>query len=107
MTLIHQNGENNSDTRFDRLRQAEAKSHCCVRGSSAFGYVVVVSILLPRPTVAIMQWKNEIEAYTEGLKVAIWHGASREGNIKELVKFDIVRLFSSASFASALLCDRY
>lgn len=40
-----------------------------------------------------MQWKNEIEAYTDGLKIAIWHGAAREGNIKELVKYDIVRRY--------------
>ena len=38
-----------------------------------------------------MQWKNEIEAYTDGLSICIWHGASREVNIKELQKFDVVR----------------
>lgn len=37
-----------------------------------------------------MQWRNEIEAHTEGLKVLVWHGASRESNIKELKKYDVV-----------------
>ncbi|KAI5122131.1 hypothetical protein M0805_000779 [Coniferiporia weirii] len=46
--------------------------------------------LIVAPTVAIMQWRNEIEAYTDGFKIAIWHGASREANIKELQKFDVV-----------------
>ncbi|KAH8115819.1 SNF2 family N-terminal domain-containing protein [Phellopilus nigrolimitatus] len=46
--------------------------------------------LIVAPTVAIMQWKNEIEAYTDGFKIAIWHGASREVNMKELQKFDVV-----------------
>ena len=45
-----------------------------------------------RPTVAIMQWKNEIEAFTEGYSVLVWHGASRESKIKELQKFDVVCL---------------
>jgi DNA repair protein RAD16 len=31
--------------------------------------------LVVAPTVAIMQWKNEIEAHTEGLKVCVFHGA--------------------------------
>lgn len=60
----------------------------------------VLSNSLHRPTVAIMQWKNEIEAFTDGMKIAIWHGASREGNIKELMKFDVVRLFGSTSHLS-------
>ena len=42
-----------------------------------------------------MQWKNEIEAYTYGKKICIWHGAAREGNIKELQKYDIVRAHGS------------
>ena len=37
-----------------------------------------------------MQWKNEIEAFTDGIKIAIWHGASREGNISELKKYNVV-----------------
>ncbi|KAL5488367.1 RAD16 [Sanghuangporus weigelae] len=46
--------------------------------------------LVVAPTVAIMQWRNEIEAYTDGLRIAIWHGASREANAKELMKYDVV-----------------
>lgn len=42
------------------------------------------------PTVAIMQWRNEIEVHTEGLKVLVWHGSSRESNITELKKYDVV-----------------
>ena len=37
-----------------------------------------------------MQWRNEIEKYTEGFKVAIWHGASRETDQKALQKNDVV-----------------
>ncbi|KAF9268324.1 hypothetical protein L218DRAFT_995053 [Marasmius fiardii PR-910] len=47
--------------------------------------------LVVAPTVAIMQWRNEIEAHTEpNLKVLIWHGASRETDVKELQKYDVV-----------------
>ncbi|KAL5530755.1 RAD16 [Sanghuangporus sanghuang] len=46
--------------------------------------------LVVAPTVAIMQWRNEIEAYTDGLRIAIWHGAAREANAKELMKYDVV-----------------
>jgi DNA repair protein RAD16 len=38
-----------------------------------------------------MQWRNEIEKFTDGFKIAIWHGASREANAKELAKFDVVK----------------
>ena len=37
-----------------------------------------------------MQWRNEIEAHTEGSTVAIWHGASREANLNELKKYHFV-----------------
>ncbi|TFK22205.1 hypothetical protein FA15DRAFT_714507 [Coprinopsis marcescibilis] len=46
--------------------------------------------LVVAPTVAVMQWKNEIAAHTDGMKVLVWHGSSRETDIKELVKFDVV-----------------
>ncbi|KAF8576222.1 hypothetical protein K439DRAFT_1367824 [Ramaria rubella] len=46
--------------------------------------------LIVAPTVAIMQWKNEVEAHTDGFKVLVWHGSSREQNIKELQKNDVV-----------------
>ncbi|OSX60483.1 hypothetical protein POSPLADRAFT_1147183 [Postia placenta MAD-698-R-SB12] len=46
--------------------------------------------LVVAPTVAIMQWRNEIQAHTDGLKVLVWHGASRETDIKQMRKFDVV-----------------
>ncbi|KAJ7590563.1 SNF2 family N-terminal domain-containing protein [Mycena floridula] len=46
--------------------------------------------LVVAPTVAIMQWRNEIEAHTDGLKVLVWHGQGRENDIKELKKYDVV-----------------
>ncbi|KAK7061245.1 ATP-dependent helicase rhp16 [Favolaschia claudopus] len=46
--------------------------------------------LVVAPTVAIMQWKNEIAAHTEGLKVLVWHGSGRESNPDELSKYDVV-----------------
>lgn len=39
-----------------------------------------------------MQWRNEIEAHTDGMKVLVWHGASRESDIDELQKYDVVRI---------------
>ncbi|KAF5371952.1 hypothetical protein D9615_008067 [Tricholomella constricta] len=46
--------------------------------------------LVVAPTVAVMQWRNEIESHTDGLKVLVWHGSSRESDIKELKKYDVV-----------------
>ncbi|KAF9076667.1 SNF2 family N-terminal domain-containing protein [Rhodocollybia butyracea] len=46
--------------------------------------------LVIAPTVAVMQWRNEIEAHTDGMKVLVWHGASRESDIKELMKHDVI-----------------
>jgi DNA repair protein RAD16 len=47
--------------------------------------------LVVAPTVAIMQWRNEIEAHTEGLKVLVWYGANRESsNASALEKYDVV-----------------
>ncbi|KAH9853400.1 SNF2 family N-terminal domain-containing protein [Lenzites betulinus] len=47
--------------------------------------------LVIAPTVAIMQWRNEIELHTDNLlKTLVWHGASRESSISELKKFDVV-----------------
>ncbi|KAG2089128.1 SNF2 family N-terminal domain-containing protein [Suillus discolor] len=42
------------------------------------------------PTVALMQWRNEIDTHTEGMDVLVWHGASRVNNPKELEKYDVV-----------------
>ncbi|KAI0637648.1 SNF2 family N-terminal domain-containing protein [Trametes polyzona] len=47
--------------------------------------------LVIAPTVAIMQWRNEIELHTDNLlKTLVWHGASRESSIEELKKYDVV-----------------
>ncbi|KAJ1308393.1 hypothetical protein OPQ81_004099 [Rhizoctonia solani] len=46
--------------------------------------------LVVAPTVALMQWKNEIEAHTKGFKVCMFHGGSREKSTQELVKYDVV-----------------
>lgn len=46
--------------------------------------------LVVAPTVAIMQWRNEIEAHTDGLKVLVWHGSARENDVKELKKYDVI-----------------
>lgn len=46
--------------------------------------------LVLAPTVAIMQWKNEIAKFTEGMKVAVFHGSDRIKSVAELSKFDIV-----------------
>lgn len=37
-----------------------------------------------------MQWKNEIEAHSDGLDVLVWHGASRDNDAKVLKKYDVV-----------------
>ncbi|QRW01449.1 nucleotide excision repair protein RAD16 [Ceratobasidium sp. AG-Ba] len=46
--------------------------------------------LVVAPTVALMQWRNEIEAHTEGFKVYMFHGGSREKSTTELAKYDVV-----------------
>lgn len=44
------------------------------------------------PTVALMQWKNEIEKHTipGSLKVLLYHGAKRSNNVKELMEYDVI-----------------
>ena len=42
------------------------------------------------PTVALIQWKREIESHAEGLKVLVWHGGNRNTNAKEIAKYDVV-----------------
>ncbi|KAI6128361.1 P-loop containing nucleoside triphosphate hydrolase protein [Pisolithus croceorrhizus] len=42
------------------------------------------------PTVALMQWRNEIHAHTENMNVLVWHGQSRSGDYTELKKYDVV-----------------
>ncbi|KAN0059850.1 DNA repair protein rad16 [Thecaphora frezii] len=47
--------------------------------------------LVLAPTVAIVQWRNEIEQYTEPkLKVELWHGANRTQDVKKLQEADVV-----------------
>ncbi|KAG1775703.1 SNF2 family N-terminal domain-containing protein [Suillus placidus] len=46
--------------------------------------------LVVAPTVAIMQWRNEINTHTEGMNVLVWHGASRVDDPEELEKYDVV-----------------
>jgi SNF2 family DNA or RNA helicase len=50
-----------------------------------------------------MQWKNEIEAHTDGMKVLVWHGSSRESSTKELKKFDVVCHFHDTYMSSVSL----
>lgn len=53
---------------------------------------VCLADLYVSPTVAIMQWRNELATHTDGMKVLVWHGASRESDVKELQKYDVVML---------------
>ncbi|THH13328.1 hypothetical protein EW146_g6873 [Bondarzewia mesenterica] len=46
--------------------------------------------LVVAPTVAIMQWRNEIAAHTDGMKVLVWHGSGRESDAQKLKKYDVV-----------------
>jgi DNA repair protein RAD16 len=46
--------------------------------------------LVVAPTVAVMQWRNEIETHTSGMKVIVWHGASRASDAKALEDCDVV-----------------
>ncbi|GJN89734.1 hypothetical protein Rhopal_002723-T1 [Rhodotorula paludigena] len=48
------------------------------------------STLVLAPTVAIMQWKSEIEKFTTGFKVLVFHGTNRLSSVKEMEKFDVV-----------------
>ncbi|GAA5920023.1 hypothetical protein JCM1841_000383 [Sporobolomyces salmonicolor] len=48
------------------------------------------STLVLAPTVAIIQWKNEIEKFTTGFKVLVFHGQNRLSNAKEMEKYDVV-----------------
>ncbi|CCC71773.1 hypothetical protein NCAS_0I01050 [Naumovozyma castellii] len=47
--------------------------------------------LVVAPTVALMQWKNEINQHTDGkLKVYMFHGTSKNIDIKTLSEYDVV-----------------
>ncbi|KAL7409269.1 SNF2 family N-terminal domain-containing protein [Mrakia frigida] len=57
--------------------------------------------LVVAPVVALRQWKNEIEAHSEGLKVMIWHGTDKNKyDLKDLQKFHII-LTSYGTLSSA------
>jgi DNA repair protein RAD16 len=48
--------------------------------------------LVVGPTVALMQWKNEIEKHTDpgSLKVLLYHGAKRSNDVEELNQYDVI-----------------
>jgi len=47
--------------------------------------------LVVAPTVALMQWRNEIEKHTaNALSVTVFHGASRSGDTKVLKNCDVI-----------------
>ncbi len=46
--------------------------------------------LVLAPTVAIVQWRNEIAKFTEGFKVLVYHGTNRADSAAELEKYDVV-----------------
>ncbi|KAA1070347.1 DNA repair protein rad16 [Puccinia graminis f. sp. tritici] len=56
--------------------------------------------LVIAPTVAIMQWRNEIEKFAKGLTVNVWHGGNRSNAQEEMENFDVV-LTSFAVLESA------
>jgi DNA repair protein RAD16 len=61
----------------------------------AYGFIFMPvfplrSDILYSPTVAIMQWRNEIQTHTAGMDVLVWHGASRITEPKQLKKYDVV-----------------
>jgi len=49
-----------------------------------------------------MQWRNEIAAHTEGMKVLVWHGASRISDVEELKKYDVVWLLLTCGLFSSV-----
>ncbi|PKI84061.1 DNA repair protein rad16 [Malassezia vespertilionis] len=46
--------------------------------------------LVVAPTVAILQWRNEIQSYAQGLEVLVWHGAQRTQDKATLENADVV-----------------
>lgn len=47
--------------------------------------------LVVAPTVALMQWKNEIQQHAgDSLSVGVFHGANRSGDKEDLEKFDVL-----------------
>ena len=46
--------------------------------------------LVVAPTVAILQWRNEMQKYAPHLKVVVWHGAQRTQDAAQLAEADVV-----------------
>jgi len=46
--------------------------------------------LIVAPTVAIVQWRNEIQEHAPSLKVLIYHGPYRTESMSELMDHDVV-----------------
>lgn len=46
--------------------------------------------LVVAPTVAIMQWRNEMQRYAPSLNVTLWHGAQRTQEVQKLEAADVV-----------------
>lgn len=46
--------------------------------------------LVVAPTVAILQWRNEIAKFTQGMRVIVWHGAQRSSDAAALAEADVV-----------------
>lgn len=63
--------------------------------------------LVVAPTVALMQWKSEIEKHAGGrLKVYLFHGANRAKTLEELEGYDVI-LTSYAVVESSYRKERY
>lgn len=65
--------------------------------------------LVVAPTVALMQWKSEIEKHTGGiLSVAVFHGQNRPKSVKEVENIDVVMTtcgsYPSSSLGMSLIC---
>ena len=50
----------------------------------------VKSSLVVAPTVALMQWKSELNSFTDALSVYIYYGSQRTKNKEDLLKHDVV-----------------
>lgn len=58
--------------------------------------------LVVAPTVALLQWRNEIEKHTaNALSVTVFHGANRSGDIKALKQCDVIMTTCAIPFSFA------
>ena len=62
--------------------------------------------LVVAPTVALLQWRNEMRKYAPSLQVLVWHGAQRAKDAEALHASDVV-LTSYAVLESTFRRDRY